>query len=166
MADYRSPTVVQQMIPGSDMTSLEHLLLTNIFDAEAHEDKLYLSTYESPAALIWVDRAELEAALAAPENAIYKKVADFAEDLQKAPASETTIMLDVSMMSWEEMLQNIIKRSSALKYISAVTSYTCSKMEVHGWGGYVVLITANIISGKGTDDMLNEMLEEAGIEDN
>jgi hypothetical protein len=39
-------------------------------------------------------------------------------------------------------------------------------MEVHGWGGYVVLITANIISGKGTDDMLNEMLEEAGIEDN
>jgi hypothetical protein len=34
MADYRSPTVVQQMIPVSDMTSLEHLLLTNIFDAE------------------------------------------------------------------------------------------------------------------------------------
>jgi hypothetical protein len=117
MADYRSPTVIQQMIPVSEMTSLEHLLLTNIFDAEPHEDKLYLSTYESPAALIWVSRAELEAALAAPENAIYKKVTDFVEDLQKTPASETSIMLDVSMMSWEEMLQNIIKRSSTLNVI-------------------------------------------------
>jgi hypothetical protein len=165
MADYRSPTVVQQMIPVSDMTSLEHLLLTNIFDAEPHDDRLYLSTYESPASLIWVSRAELEAALAAPENAIYKKVADFTEELQKAPAAEATIMLDVSMMSWEEMLQNIIKRSSTLKYISAVTSYTCSKMRVDGWGGYVVLITADMIRGKGTDDILGEMLDDAGIED-
>ncbi|GLR66904.1 hypothetical protein GCM10010909_15840 [Acidocella aquatica] len=165
MADYRSPTVVQQMIPVSDMTSLEHLLLTNIFDAEPHEDKLYLSTYESPASLIWVSRAELEVALAAPENAIYKKVADFTEDLQKSPASETSVMLDVSMMSWEVMLQNVIKRSETLKYISAVTSYTCSKMRLDGWGGYVVLITAGMISGKGTDDILGEMLEDAGIED-
>jgi hypothetical protein len=164
MADYRSPTVIQQMIPVSDMTSLEHLLLTNIFDAEPHENKLYLSTYESPAALIWVNRAELEAALAAPENAIHKKVSEFTEDLQNAPASETTIMLDVSMMSWEEMLQNIIKRSATLSYISAVTSYTCSKMRVDGWGGYVVLITADMISGKGTDDILGEMLDEAGID--
>jgi hypothetical protein len=165
MADYRSPTVVQQMIPVSDMTSLEHLLLTNIFDAEPHDDRLYLSTYESPASLIWVSRAKLEAALAAPENVIYKKVTDFTEELQKAPAAETTIMLDVSMMSWEEMLQNIIKRSSTLKYISAVTSYTCSKMRVDGWGGYVVLITSDMISGKGTDDILGEMLDDAGIED-
>lgn len=164
MADYRSPTVVQQMIPVSDMTSLEHLLLTNIFDAETHEEKIYLSTYESPPSLIWVDRGELEAALAAPDSAIYKKVFDFKEDLQKAAASETSVMLDVSMMSWEEMLQNIIKRSPTLSYISAVTSYTCSKMRVDGWGGYVVLITADMINGKGTDDILGEMFEEAGID--
>ena len=34
MADYHTPTVVPQTIPNDDMTPLERLLLTNIFDAD------------------------------------------------------------------------------------------------------------------------------------
>jgi hypothetical protein len=34
MADYYSPTVIQQTIPDADMTPLERLILSNIFDSE------------------------------------------------------------------------------------------------------------------------------------
>ncbi len=135
MADYHSPTVIQQKIPVAEMTSLEYLLLTNIFDAETHDDTLYLSAYESPGALIWVDRAELETAIAAEENKIYP-VSEVIDQLKSIPLSERTVMFDVSASpTWEEMLHNIVRRSSTLKYLSVVTSYTCSKMRPDGWGG-------------------------------
>ena len=164
MADYTQPTVIQQMIPLADMTSLERLLLEQIFDVQTEDDRIYLSAYESPAALIWVERTDLEAALAAPENAIYP-ISDIREQLKCYTWSKTTVMLDVSTSpSWEDMLHNIVKRSATLKYISALTSYYCNKMRVDGFGGYVTFITKTAITGKGTEDILNEMLDEAGIE--
>ena len=38
MADYYTPTVIQQSIPDADMTPLELLLLSHIFDAERDSD--------------------------------------------------------------------------------------------------------------------------------
>jgi hypothetical protein len=34
MADYYSPTIIDPTIPDTDMTPLERLLLSHIFDAE------------------------------------------------------------------------------------------------------------------------------------
>jgi hypothetical protein len=48
MADYHSPTVVQPTIPIADMTPLERLLLTRIFEAEPDGDGLYLSAEIGP----------------------------------------------------------------------------------------------------------------------
>ena len=39
MTDHFEPTVVQQTIPNADMTLLERLLLTRIFDSEADGDR-------------------------------------------------------------------------------------------------------------------------------
>ena len=41
MADYFSPTVIQQPIPIADMTSLEILVLSVIFDAEPDGEALF-----------------------------------------------------------------------------------------------------------------------------
>jgi hypothetical protein len=41
MTDYHSPTVVQPTIPNADMTPLEQLLLTRIFEAEPDGNGLY-----------------------------------------------------------------------------------------------------------------------------
>jgi hypothetical protein len=38
MADYYTPTVIQQTIPEADMTPLERMLLSNVFDAERDGD--------------------------------------------------------------------------------------------------------------------------------
>src|SRR5216684_4427044 len=39
-----------------------------------------------------------------------------------------TSYLDLSGSSWEFFLQDIVRRSKTLTYISVVTSFTCSKM--------------------------------------
>ncbi len=48
MADYFSPTVLQQPIPVADMTPLERLVLSLIFDAEPDGDALYFHTSVGP----------------------------------------------------------------------------------------------------------------------
>jgi hypothetical protein len=48
MADYFSPTVIQQPIPIADMTPLERLVLSLIFDAELDGETLYFHTACGP----------------------------------------------------------------------------------------------------------------------
>ena len=69
MADYYTPTVIQQTIPDADMTPLELLLLSHVFDAERDGDSWYLFSEQGPADMLYIERAALEAALAASEPA-------------------------------------------------------------------------------------------------
>ena len=48
MANYLSPTVIQQPIPVADMTPLERLVLSLIFDAEPDGDALYFHASLGP----------------------------------------------------------------------------------------------------------------------
>ena len=83
-----------------------------------------------------------------------------AEQLSKAPTDETVIDLDLSGTSWEFIFQNIVRRSSTLDYVTVVTAFTCSKMRPDGFGGMAVLITADAIKGKSTEDILFNLLDE------
>jgi hypothetical protein len=63
-------------------------------------------------------------------------------------------------MSWECIFQDIVRRSATLKYVTAVSSFTCTKMRADGFGGMAVLITADAIRGKSTNDILEDFLAE------
>ncbi len=161
MADYYSPTVVQQTIPNIDMTPLERLLLTHMFESEPDGEGLYFFASESTSDVIWVDRAELEAALAASEAFESGANAFVIERLAQVPPGESEIELDYSVISWEPMFQDIVRRSSTLEYISVIMSFTCTKMRPEGFGGMAILITANTIAGKSTEDILCELMDQA-----
>lgn len=68
--------------------------------------------------------------------------------------------IDLSITSWEFIFQNIVRRSSTLKYVSAVSSFTCSRMRPDGFGGAVAVISAHGIVGKSTNDLLGEFIEQ------
>lgn len=161
MADYYAPTVVQPTIPNADMTPLEHLLLSNIFDAEPDGDGWYFSADECPADMIWLSRTELESALAESLNFESEANAYIRKCLADSPEGEVEIELDLSLTSWEFIFQSIVRRSTTLTYITAVASFTCSKMRPDGFGGMAVLITADAIMGKSTEDILHDFLDEA-----
>ena len=64
MADYHSPTVVQPTIPNADITPLERLLLTHVFEAEPDGDGLYFFAETGPSDLFDLTVADLRAAVA------------------------------------------------------------------------------------------------------
>jgi hypothetical protein len=151
MADYFSPTVIQPTIPLADITPLERLLLSHIFSAEIDRDGLYFYAEESPVDIVALSRAELAAALAASEASASSLNAFVAERLALLPSDEDAIDLDLSGTSWEFIFQGIVRRSNTLRYVTVVSSFTCSKMRPDGFGGMAVLITAAKVMGKSTD---------------
>lgn len=152
MADYFDQTVVQQAIPDADMTPIERLPLSHIFDCEREADAWYFFAEEGPSTTVLVTRNELEEALAASTDT--KSVAHtyVTEQLVRAGVDETELDLDLDLTgtSWEFFFQDIVKRSKTLRYISVLTAFTCSKMRLDGFGGMAVLITADAIMGKST----------------
>lgn len=160
MADYFSPTVIQQPIPIADMTPLEILVLNLIFDAEPDGETLYFHTSLGPSDAIGLSIDELRAAFDASAGIDSTATAYIAERVAVASTDDTEIEIDFSGTSWEFIFQDIIRRSSTLRYVTAVTSFTCSKMRPDGFGGMAALITADAILGKSTSDILEDFLAE------
>jgi hypothetical protein len=161
MADYFSPTVIQPTIPAADITALERLLLSHIFNAEPDGEDLYFYADERPADLIWLARTQLDAALARSPTATDSAATAFVtEQLARVPADNVEIELDLSG-GWEFIFQDIVRRSRSLRYVTAVSAFTCSKMRPDGFGGMAVLITAAAVMGKSTSDIIEDFLNEA-----
>jgi hypothetical protein len=161
MANYHSPTVVQQVIAKSDMTALEILILSQVFDADIEGEAVYLSTSESPCDTIWVAADKLRAALDDPRA---KGSTAFAELLDRhgdTLLGEEEVEIDTSCGWWESVLQDIVRRSDSLDHISVMTSFTCDKMRPDGFGGIATLITADKIRGKSTEEIMAECIAEA-----
>ena len=78
---------------------------------------------------------------------------------------EAEIDLDLSGTSiWEFIFQEIVRRSPTLRYVTAITSFDCSKMRADGFGGMAVLITGDRILAKSTHDLIAEFLAETGLD--
>ena len=160
MADYFSPTVVQPTIPNADMTALERLLLTHIFESEPDGDGLYFFAETSPNDQIELPVEALRAALASAEGVARETMAFMQGQLKYVGDDEAYVQIDLSGTSYEFILQGIVKRSSRLNHIAIVTSFTCTKMRPDGFGGMVVLVTADAIKGKSTQDIIGDFLDE------
>jgi hypothetical protein len=76
-----------------------------------------------------IDRGELEEALAASREAGGSRAASFvAEHLAQLGEDEAEVELDFSgAISWEAFLQDILRRSPRLRYVTVVSSFTCSR---------------------------------------
>ena len=59
------------------------------------------------------------------------------------------------------MFQDIVRRSAAINEIVVTTAFTCTKMRPDGFGGSVMLITADAIRYRSTTDILEEFWNEA-----
>jgi hypothetical protein len=166
MAGYFTPTVIQPTIPLGDITPLERLLLSHIFNAEPDGEGLYFYADEGPADMIWLDRAPLEAALAQSSTASDNTAATVVtSQLARVPADNVEIELDVSDTPWQAIFQDIVRRSRSLRYVTAISSFTCSKMRPDGFGGMAVLITPSAVVGKSTSDIIEDFLAEAHLDE-
>lgn len=160
MADYFSPTVIQPAIPVASMTPLERLLLTHVFQTKPQGDNLYFFADEKPASMLWLDRGPVEAAFASSE-APAENWANCAirQQLTALPPDNVEIEFPISN-GWQYILQDIVRRSPTLPYVTVVSSFTCSTMQPDGFGGEAVLITADYVLSKSTDNIITDFLAE------
>ena len=128
MADYHSPTIVQPTIPNADMTALERLLLTRIFDSEPDGDGLYFFAETLPNTQFELPIETIRAALAASDGVTSEAAVFVREQLKDVGDDEAYVDLDLSQTSFEFLFQEIVKRSATLDHVSIVTSFTCTKM--------------------------------------
>jgi hypothetical protein len=159
MADYFSKTVITPPIPLRDMTELEKLLLSAVF--EHHDDQdgtRYFFAPECPQS-VCLRVADLRKALDATPEEEGSIRADIATLLRETTASEDD-MIDLDTdFDGEEMeitLQDIVRRSKTLTEIVITTSFTCSKMRPDGFGGAITLVTADDILSGSTQSLLQE----------
>lgn len=161
MADYYSPTVVQQIIPLSDMTPLELWLLSLIFDAVPMGDGLYFSTSEGPRDIISIELTDLREAAEASAAFVGTATRIATKALSNHDSNTSAVEIDASMGWWQHVFQDIIIRSRTLDHISVITAFTCSKLRLDGFGGLAILITKVSIRSKSLDDVLMDFLAEA-----
>ena len=163
MADYYTPTVVQPTIPYADMTPLEQLLLTQIFESEPNDDGLYFFAEIMPTDQFELPIETLRNALAASDSVASQTSTFVIDRLNDAGEDYADIELDLSVTSWEFIFQDIVKRSATLDHVTAVSAFTCSRMRPDGFGGMAILITAGAIRGKSTEDILSDFLDQAHL---
>ncbi|HTM82181.1 hypothetical protein [Asticcacaulis sp.] len=162
MADYYNPSVIWPAIPMADMTMCERLLLTGMFEHDIDDDAETISfhTWTGVNDMPEFERDEVEQVLNIDDGFETNAHRLLTEAMAHAGNGGEVICPDLSTTSYEGLLQDIIKRSTHLNYITVETSFMCSKMRLDGFGGMAVLITADRILGKSTNDLLQDFLKE------
>ena len=120
MADYHSPTVVQPAILNTDMTALERLLLTHIFESAPDGDGLYFFAETSPRNQFELPIETIRAALTASDGVPSEAVAFVREQLKEAGDDDEHVDLDMAAAGWRPTVENYLGRVPKVRIIEAV----------------------------------------------
>jgi hypothetical protein len=169
MADYHSPTVVQPNIPAADITPLERLILDLVFDASIDEDGVYYHSECGPGAVVTLSVDDLSAAYEASSvqgaSSLGKHIAALLDRRHANAGADLTDYIDVDLTDadsgWDQIFQDIVRRSATIEEIVVTTAFTCTKMRPDGFGGSVMLITSDAIRYRSTTEILEEFWNEA-----
>lgn len=160
MADYFSQMVIRPDIPRSAMTGLEHAALCHIFGHETVGEDIYFFAEHGPNEQFDLARDTVKSLLAEDEG-IASVFADYVrEELTAASLDAEWLEIDVSVVSFEGILQDVVKRS-ALDYIEVESAWSCSRMRPDGFGGAAILITVDDIQSVSTSGWLEEAIASA-----
>jgi len=163
MADYYNPTVIVPPIPLKDISLFELFIMKNFFEFDELGDTIYFYSSEGcyyekdlkighirenldPLQLEQVDRKYLSNDL--------REWIDHNKPDEEFPF---TVAFDEDVLV--EFLQNIIDRSDSVKRIDVISSYTCSKMTMDGFGGRRVSVTKDFIDEIDTNNLENDIIE-------
>lgn len=156
MADYHSPTIVRPDIPRGAMSLLEHRLLIGMFSHEGGEDAVYFFAEDYVNDLLHLDLPEVHRLLEDDPFPDSYAVTVIREHLRKLDPAEGELALDMSVIGYEGIFQDIVKRCDALDDVEVVAAWTCTKMRPDGFGGMATLITADAIETMSTASFLDE----------
>ncbi|MGX9394070.1 hypothetical protein ACWX0K_24220 (plasmid) [Nitrobacteraceae bacterium UC4446_H13] len=151
------------------MTPLERLILDLAFDADSEPDGIYFHSWCGLSDIVTLSVDDLRAAFEASrdrgESSIGRYVsallAQHDEQAGEDPQDDIDVDLTEIENGWDRIFQDIVRRSDAIDEIVVTSAFTCTRMRPDGFGGSVMLITADAIRYCSTADMLVEFWNEA-----
>ena len=156
MPDYFSPTVVRTTIPLADMTPLELLLLKSAFSSEPDGDGLYFFAEDRVTCELRFPVAEIRDALSRSADRPTTTAEWIEADLNVLVPGAAHLAIDLS--DWDFIFQDIVRRSPSLSHIVVSCAWTCSKMDRDSFGGMAMVITADAVTMRSTDALIDEMI--------
>jgi hypothetical protein len=158
MADYHSPTTVQPDIPIATMTALERRLLCELFEFEHDDSTYYFFASENVADTAWIDMAELRALLDDDDDRPSAIAQVVRAELASADPADQEFELDFSLIGYDRIFQDIVRRSPDLDHVQIVAAWTCTRMRPDGFGGMATVITADAVESMSTTSFIEEVL--------
>jgi hypothetical protein len=164
MDDLETTVVITPAIPLDDMTLLERLVLSHIFDAGETDDGLLLYSDRGAASHLRIPADELTNAYMMSRPVLHSDINGIIARVWKSWCEEDepgkTVHVDLTDTSWEFILKDIVARSTALTEIRVLEWYRLPSQNPDSFGANIMLVTANEIIGRGSDDLFEEMRAE------
>lgn len=161
MADYYTPTVVEPTIPVSAILPIERMFLAQVFDEEIENGIACYFSEDGARDLIFLDPGEVREALASTDHASSRFARRLQDEYADAILGDEEIEVDMCGDHWEEVLQDIVRRSPGLDHLTVTMAFTCSKMRPDGFGGLAMMITAQTIRSESTYTLFDRFYAEA-----
>ena len=162
MIDFPSFSSVQPAIPEGDMTPLERLVLTAMFDhlPAPHGFRFYSRTGIREGLVLPLDRLRASAIESHDRSPAAVNLLEAAIDLMTL--GDGTIGFDLTAQAWETLFQDIVARSATIDRISILTVHRGIAIEnaLAVPAGSVTVITADRIAGKTLYDCLYDLEAE------
>ena len=152
MSENYAVTVIEGEIPIADMTTLERLVLGSMFTCE-EADEGRVRFYAEEGAADWVSPDPVVLAAARRDSAsIPSRLNAYIDQTLALYCADPAVEVEIDMtgLCWESILQDIVRRSPTLRYVSTSTAFTCSKMTAGGFGGAASVVTADAVWSQST----------------
>lgn len=168
MDDLETTIVITPAIPLGDMTPLERLVLSHVFDAGETHEGLLLYSDRGAASRLRIPADELTNAYFTsrhvPHTDIVRIIARSWRCWCEEDEPGETVNVDMTDTSWEFILKDIVSRSTTLSEIRVLEWYRHPSQSPESFGANVMLITADEVSGRNSDDLFEDLRAETEVQ--
>ncbi len=158
MDDLETTIVINPAIPLVDITELERLVLSSVFDAGEVDNALLLYTDRGAALTFSLAAGDLSAAYEtsrrAPKSELNRIVAECWRDQIDG---RDRIEIDLRPSSWEFILQDIVARSETLSEVRVLEWSRHSSQRPDSFSASIMLITATECAGRSSDNLFEDL---------
>jgi hypothetical protein len=164
MDGLETTVVITPAIPLGDITPLECLVLSHVFDAGPTDEGLLLYSDRGAVSRLRFRADDLVNAYAVSRHIPHSEINRIAARCWTSWCEEDepgeVIEMDLTETSFEFMLRDIVARSSALSEIRVLEWYRHPSQNPDSFGTKIMLVTADAVVGRSSDDLLVEMRTE------
>lgn len=164
MSEYRSYTGIQPRIPHADLTALEKCLFDELFRFKRDDTGTYFFSDNVMRSSFFVNIEELRKTMTLSDEAGASVASCVIRAcLMKVSTHAGDVWLECPERFWEAILQDVVRRSKTLRYISLTTNFFHGEMTSDSPDAEVSLITADGIWSGSTDEMFLCLLDRVCI---